>query len=36
MVNNTNFIPRLKKYADKLGNLEVEKPMQVGLWILAT
>ena len=25
MVNNTNFIPRLKKYADKLGNLKVGK-----------
>lgn len=24
MVNNTNFTPRLKKYTDKLGNLEVE------------
>lgn len=25
MVNNTNFIPRLRKYTDKLGNPEVEK-----------
>lgn len=30
MVNNTNFIPRLKKYTDKLGNLEVEKTYASG------